>query len=363
MATTTLSFDPSSPIQSTTGTFYINSPTQENKIFFLDDVTPGFYYAVIRKEGSRFKFIQTGYMNGYYNPSTGNYEYSFDFDKYIRFEKVSQTATPVNTYFQYLNGLNVCDLTIATSGVEIISSNSDKIVTETNGDVYLDGSYTPSDLDASKYRYDFVDRDSSIGWFKPADTIKGTWLPVTVYGTSPINFTLYDINDNPIIANVAITVGSGYSYRVGLINMASNVYRVTFNYLSQNYTFYSIDRCGNSYYFMGKNGAFDLLHCTGVRNEVDNVTKDNIKIGNSVVVTKQTTVKQIKQNTGISVLPYTVRVISATLPKISSLSGEKGMRRVLLEGIPIIVTSSRFPTFCVKGKYVFSFKVILLLFI
>ncbi len=306
MASDAFNISPQSPIQNYTGTFYVNKPTQVNKLFLQFSDSSQFYFAIIRKEGNRYKFINSGILNGYYDSTTAYYLYKIDFDNYIRFPKVQQTVVYEDPYYVYLNGNNVCDLTLAT-GNDIIASNLDKVVIESNGDVYIAGNYTPSDLNASIYRYYFQDRIDSTSYYRPPKIYKNTWYPITLYGGVPLYFSLWDKFGVRITNSIEIRVGSGYEYKVGLIYISPYVHEVRISYDANDLSFITNDVCGNPYYFYGKDGAFDLIYCEGKKNEIDNVSKDNTKIGDSILITKQLTNKQIKQNTGLNVSDYQIR--------------------------------------------------------
>lgn len=293
-----------SPIQSTTGTIYTNNPTQENKLFLEDTNLTTFYYAIIRKEGSRYKFIQNGQMYGFYDGMS--YLYKMDFGNFIRYSKFNtSTIIKSSQYKSYFSGQRRCDLTFAISSSNIITSNSSKVVTEANGDVYMSGSYTPSDLTATKYRYEFVDGISSKGYIKPDIIYRGTTYPILL-NSGVMFYSLFDLNNN-LLESSSFSLPDGSDYVVGLINIPNNCRSIQFYYGADLPEIYAINNCGYPYYYLGLDGGFNLLYTTGVKNVIDNVKKDTIKIGNNIIVTKQITNKQIKQNSGLALNEDTIR--------------------------------------------------------
>lgn len=291
-----------SPITSTTGTYYTNQLNPKTQLFLYDGSYSSYPYSIIRKEGSRYKFVFTGKATGFYDISYG-YLYKFDFGRFIRYNKVDTTTYNVGTYYSYLYGNNSCDLTLALG--DVIADNLSKVDIYSNGEVYLKSSYTPSDLTATKYRYTFFDRVDSTGYYKPSKAIPNTWYPITLYAGS-INFNI--MSTYGTIYGNGFTVPYGYTYQVGFIKLPADFRSIQFNYNGNNLPeLYKTDMCANPVYFMDKSGNFDVMYTTGTRNEKLSNERNDI-IVNGVPINKDlTTTRSIVQNTGLGITDAQMR--------------------------------------------------------
>ena len=290
-----ISINSRSPIQSTTGTIYTNADNPTLELFLEDTSASITKYSIIRKEDGRYKVIFTGTSSGFNNGT--NYQWRFDFEKFIRYNKLETTVTHDDSYFGYILGNNNCELTLALG--DILVSSAAILELKTNGEIWIESGYTPADLTATKYSYTFIDRSDSTGYFKPSMIYPGTWYPVIVY-SGTIFYSIY--TSDGLVKNDGVFLETGYNYKIGFIKIPENVVRVEFNYNGTGLpTLYPTIGCIEPIYFMGNNGAFDVMYCSGVNNNKNVVERENIKIGKSIVVTKQETQKQIIQNTGLGI--------------------------------------------------------------
>lgn len=291
-----ISINAKSPIQGTTGTIYTNTDNPTLELFLDDTSNVNLDYSIVRKEGSRYKVIFKGKGIGFNNGV--NYQYRFDFEKFIRYDKIETTVTHVDSYYAYVLGNNDCELILCLG--DIFTSSASMLETLSNGEVYLKVAYTPVDLIATKFYYAFKDRIDGTGYYKPSEVIPSTWYPITLY-SGQLNFSIIATNGS-VIKGDGITVPAGYSYIVAFLKLPASFRSIQFAYNTVNLPeIYVTNKCINPIYFMGKDGAFDVMYCSGVSNTKNLVEKENIKVGKSIVVTKQETQKQIIQNTGLGV--------------------------------------------------------------
>lgn len=297
MATDALYIHPSSPISTTSGTIYTNSPTASTELFIYDNSYSSHMVTFIRKEGTKYKLVYTGMVHGfpdiYYE-----YLYRFDFGRFIKYNGIDTTLTHDGPYLSYFSGNNDCDLTLCFG--DIFTTSGYMIDTYPNGEKYLKPGYTPTDVIATKYRYTFIDREDSIGYYKPGALYRDSWYPITVY-SGTVHFSLFDTS-NTLLKTSSIGVDSGYNYKVAFIKIPSNVRSVQFAYGATGLPeIYPSEGCVKQVFFMGRNGSFDALHCTGVDNVREEVRKEYIAVGKNTIITKQETQKQIIQNTGLGI--------------------------------------------------------------
>lgn len=292
-----LTIHPNSPISATTGTYYTNQLNPKTQLFLYDSSASSNLYSIIRKEGTKYKFVFTGKATGFYDITYG-YLYKFDFSKFIRYNKIDTTTFNVGTYYSYLYGNNSCDLTLAVG--DVIANNLSKVDIYSNGEVWLKTSYTPTDLVATKYRYTFFDRVDSIGYYKPDKVIPNTWYPITLY-SGGFSFSIIGTNGTSIYGN-GFAVSPTNTYQVGFIKLPADFRSVQFAYNGTALPeLYKTDICTNPVYFMDKWGNFDALYATGTRNEKLSNERNDI-IVNGVPINKDlTTTRSIVQNTGLGI--------------------------------------------------------------
>ena len=297
MATEAIYIHPKSPIQAYSTTIYTNSESGSTELIMYDNTYDLLDFTFIRKEGTRYKLVFVGKANGFYDSDYG-YLYRFNFNKFIKYDKVNTDIVHVNSYYAYMLGNNECDLTLCMG--DIFATSNYMFDYYPNGEIWLKTSYTPTDVIATKFRYVFKDKVDGYGYYKPTEALPNTWYPITVYyGT--LNFSLID-TDNNILYGTGFSVPAGYSYIVGFIKIPNNFRSIQFAYDAVGLPeIYNAKRCANPIYFMDKYGTFDVMYCNGVSNTKNVVERENIKIGKNIIVTKQETQKQIIQNTGLGI--------------------------------------------------------------
>lgn len=291
-----------SPLQAQVQSVYMNDQDTINEVFWYDDefVVPSYTYIVTRwiPELSLHKVVSYGKLSGFLRED-GKYNYRFNFDRYIRIPKIDfSNIVKVNDYYSYIEGINSSRVALLINPGDILTINGSLITQKSNGEYYLNSGIDPDDIVANRFEYFFKDRVTYDSNFYVPELIPNTIFPITVFAEQ-LDVTLYFAISG--VTTHTLKVTPGYDFRVGLLSIPSNVRRMELYYNSALPTLYPVDKCVNEYFYFNTDGYFDVLRTTGVKKEIENSEKENIKMGNNLIVLKTNTTKQILQNTGFFV--------------------------------------------------------------
>jgi len=298
-----------SPIKVTTGTLNLNNSDFSSKLFFDSSVST-YNYIIIRDN----YVIAKGILSGYNNNT--NYDYRFDFNDFIKIDNQNEII---------LNNIDLsgcmtfdskcsCNLSLLIDTTDIISQNitAGHLVLLSNGQVSLVGGHTIEQLICDNlFNYKFIDKDDdSVYKFETIITkTQDTFISITIYSGYTFSYSLQYVNITPTeISNSELSVTAGYDRKTFLINTSNpaNLFNWTIYNSDTEQTLISDSwvlsptNCYNQWYFYNPNGTFDTIKTTGNLNEISNITKDTIKVGDKIINTNIVNNKQIKQNTGFS---------------------------------------------------------------
>lgn len=271
---------PTSPLLNSE-TYNINNPEFEAKLIF-QDIEASYNYILLRDNIVVSNGILTGYPTNLYN-------YRFNFDNYIKINNQDDPEFEIIDEFGSLKfeGNNSCTLSLCldTEDLLFINLTSGALVKDAYGEVTLNSTvicdYT--------FTYKFIDRTDGLNILTETKLFGCSYIPVTIYEGS--------ITYN----NGNITTISKGSKDFTVVLIKTNDTTTTINSSGGEINAIVPTMCNfNKYYFWNPNGSFDSITCTGTDNVVDNITKENISIGNRIIYSDIKIQKQIKQNTGFA---------------------------------------------------------------
>lgn len=289
-----------SPLQGD-GNYYLNQDEFDSRLMWTDTGTT-INYVMCRLEGSEWKLIANGRLNGY-DDGVSEYQYKFDFNNYIKInhEKDLIFNTESSNFFSNFDYQSSCSLSLVLSTSNIITDNAVKITTKSNGEMVLSNSYVPSGLTANVAVLDYVFYDSINGNVQQPSSqyfYTDSYIPFTVGKGQDMYITTY--NNNGII-NEHHGISDRNS-KIFLFYIPSDCIRIEVAGINGNnntYTFYPIQsQCKTQLFYYSIYGNLDMMYIEGNTHEVNNVTKDYINISNQKLPININIQKQLKCNTG-----------------------------------------------------------------
>lgn len=287
-----------SPLQAD-GSYYLNNEDFDSRLMFTDTSTT-LNYIVCRLEGAVWHVIANGKLNGYNNGTT-NYQYKFDFGNYIKITHNKEPQmTKDSTGVYYFNTGGDCSISLVCSISNVLTLNTGKLTTKSNGEIVLSGTNTPSTLTSNVPSFDYVFVDGVDG--NPKFTTSphlyaNSYLPVIISKNYACSITIKD-KDNGYI--YSISPASDYNYLTYLCYLPTYAVSVTVSYDNGTYKTFNIEpkSCKNQIFYYGINGGLDMLYVEGNTHEVNNITKDYITVNNQKLPINIKCQKQLKCNTG-----------------------------------------------------------------
>lgn len=301
--------------------YYTRKDDFDSRLLFTSN-HKNLYYFIVNDDK---KIILTGKLCGHFNDI--DYDYRFDFDKYIVFnyeftnrqksvvyneiniEPLSYTPSQYNTLGEFVNivsePVNDCKLRIYFSPENIIQINTygHKITQNSKGEYYV------VDFDTvAKDDFIYVNFWNTIG----SNMLNSRFISNDIaYGGNDILIP----NEKYLIINgldcgmTMVTSSNTYVYKylpiaTMLIDIPNDIVSLTItnNKLKTNKVYYPVKKCYTSYYFFNRNtGYLDRILAEGFGNITDNVTRESIRLGNRLVQTKIKNIKKIKHNTGFNI--------------------------------------------------------------
>lgn len=286
------------------GSYYLNASHFDSRLLFTD-TNPLLHYAVIRYDydDSRWKVIANGKLEGYNNNTT--YDYRFDFENYIKIEhyktlNLEKYNSRNDLQYQVLPKY-LSKVSISLSLTDILSSNTDKITMQANGEYWLNSGVTPINLTAT-YKYDYTFYDKATDTLNPAPTVpliyNESWIPVTVYSsTVPTTITTKDAAGT-IIENINLLSTIEGVPTVYMFYVFNTYYTVNIGTTSVLKSFKPLSCKSNRLYYWNVDGALDVIYSDGNSHNVVTVNKDYVRIGNNKLPIKINIENQMKVNTG-----------------------------------------------------------------
>jgi len=285
-----------SPLQSDYNQ-YINKDEFDSRLFFTSTYTT-LNYIVLRSDGSNYNVIATGKLNGY------NLNYRFDFGNYIKIDNQDDiTPTNLDIYGNiYFNGNCSSNLYLMVSNTDIFDDNSSLFIQNTDGTIYT--TTNPNLFVYNQlFNYRFWDKDEQSYYNLETVDSDSDFISIRIYSGTTLYFE--SKGEDYLIAYNTVGVDSGYDYKVVLLNLYKPVYWLAVNLyynsvlLDERDIYPLHNRCYNKWYFFNPNGAFDSIKTTGINDEITNITRESITVGNKIINTSITNQKQIKQNSGL----------------------------------------------------------------
>lgn len=308
-----------SPIKVTSGTFRINDPLFDPRLYFTHSASL-LYYMLTIKVGTKYHIIANGKLQAY-NDGTSNL-YKFDFTNYIKINNqisISDIIGVSSGLFRY-DGYDNCKIWFHYSTTELYNTNltAGKLLVKSNGDVVINTGYNPTTLTQEGYLdYIFQDINEYNDEYVMIPTnplpYRDSYYPIIVKGGYKIKYIITPDLGSDIINTVQSN--STYDYTLFLINVGSNYAYFSWELLtpagaSTGKSGWYETLCGtgiNHYYYLNSEGMFDILHCTGTKNISDLTTKKSLQLKDKTIITSLTTQKQIKQNTGFNLTDTQIR--------------------------------------------------------
>lgn len=334
----------------------INFPYFESQLKWYADYSEIYYtvadYNQTYINGSTvyIKLISTGKLEGYYQDTVYNYNYRFDFDKYIKiyneyiidseyvlsidiFPKSKLICKDIRR--ELYKNKDYSSLFFGLSNVNIIDITSTDKHYSTDGEIYIKITNT---LPFSE-KYDFVFLDTyntsrtvefDYSKFKPSTNnnkyFKGTWASFSIPSpvTTSYKIFTYDINNNKIQNSIS------YSYDPGPIDYSDSGYTIPYNgifflYIPDNCEYVTAEipnvtgttafkiytQCKpknlNCFYYNNLEGSFDVLYTEGTINKIDLTSKKYLTSGNNKFTYSIDTTHQLKVNTGYKLSDLEIR--------------------------------------------------------
>lgn len=297
----TISITYTSPLQDS-GDYYLNNEEFDSQVFFTSSLYSKYFFIICEKQTSNVWEVKyNGKLNGFVE--NGTYNYRFDFNNYI---KINQERNPTFLHLQqYLykyNGLNSSKLAIIMNpSYEILVQYASQFTQNSVGQIFLTG--TPTDFvypnDILEYHFcDKVDYNQVI--LPTANKVKfEDYTAFTVYSGGTVNIELSGHLNYNI---TGLTTQAGYDYTTYLWYTKYADQIVNLNITNSGVTTNQIlpvdTTCSHNYFFYNINGGLDTLYAQGNKHIVNNVQKENVRVGDKMFNTKFIINNQIKQNIG-----------------------------------------------------------------
>lgn len=299
-----------SPLQ-TSGKYYLNSEDFESKLFFTDSSSSqSFIICRYDWDFAVWKVVYNGKLQGYQNDS--EYQYRFDFNKYIKIEQPREFSFEV---FGDFEDILFQDISKMTSKVSIVINGTEDILSTypslynvlPNGEIWLnsDPQSFGSTMANTVIDYFFIDKSDNNLTPYPNITsaLAQTWLPVTTYTRSDDNQTyviIYDADGVEVGGHAIWSDETGVG-RQFMFYIPANAHTIEISTMTNTIPIVIPVQniCTNILYYYSSNGTLEILYLFGNQHPIEETVKEYLTVGNNKYLTKLETTKKIKQNTGV----------------------------------------------------------------
>ena len=330
-----MTFTTDSQINDTNLSYALNDKDFYPEVFFTD-TNSIIYYTITQYDyiNDNYKIIANGKLNGYLNINN-DYDYRFDFSKYIKIKQeydlsnLNKWADNERILYKDIKE-NIFNFYFTLSSQPIIENSTSNLIFMSNGEIYVNGDPdTMLTWDINDYNYKFYDKTDLNLFCYPTTTniYNETWVPFGCYsfsGDDVMYVILYDSLGNEIGGHSIWGTDEGNLRQFFFYIPSTCAYvEVWGAYSNQTHTRFNTI-CGKNkpIYYWNNNGCIDVLYTSGIENEIDNVTKEYIQLGNKSLPIKINTQKQLKINTGFNLNQEQIYQIIETPYCFTSQYGE-----------------------------------------
>lgn len=314
-----------SPLQTSVTTYYLNSTTYKGSELMFNDSVATLYCTILRKDytyPTRYYILENLKLHGFNNGT--NYNYRVDLQNWIKIVHNDQfTLTSLSTSIKTFNLNNYdCELRVFISTTNPLLDNASRInSTLGNGQLYVSATDISS-FTANKLIDYWIFSDSTKTNLKLADFLYTNSKYLITLGMVS-NYTIdyirsYDKNNSPVYNSTLETdISSSTSYyKIIMIDVDPKVYKMVIGYRVSG-TLYEVTKytttCAtNQYFYYSTNAQIDSIVCTGKREDVKNITKEEIKLSNKTKIVKIESEIKYTQQTGLRVPQSKIMDLSTT---------------------------------------------------
>lgn len=334
-----MTIQPFSPIKTTTTTYYLNEPTsfKSGELMFSDSDST-LYAMILRRDyadPTKYFVLENLKLTGFNNGSS--YDYRIDLSNWIKIPhpdiKVSSVIRPMNMWYIETPD-NRCLIKLLIGTTNPLTTNLSFITTLPNGQKYLP-TVGVNGITANKLIANWVFQDNlQAGFTTERDIYSGgiTSFTLGLFNNIVLDYIYYYDAAGSVISDYSLTndiTASESVFKTLISKVPSNAVRLTISYRISGYENIIhkniIKGCiQNSYVYYGTKSQIATLNCAGKREQIDNITRSEIKTGKKSKYLKIDRETTYQQNTGIYLSQDTIFDIAAApfLTEIISTSNQ-----------------------------------------